>query len=411
MPAATLAPVTARRSLLAVAVAVAVAAAAGLLTPGAARADFTTTTFIASGVALTADDGGNAIVLDAGGGVLRHDQAGAGFASAVDFDSTTAGDQPIDATASILTVVGGAGDDLVVLRQSSGGMTFAGQGGTDRVLVEGSATEGDRLAVTPGPGGITVSRADLTPFAYDLIAERVTLHAGGGADTVTAAPGLAGRTRLEVDGGEGDDTIGGGDGDDVLLGGPGADVVTGGAGADLLDGAAGADRLLARDGEADLLICGPEVDGAQVDEPRVDAVAGCESVDAAAGPAEPAPDTTATPVRVRTGPVRTRRGVTRARLRVRCPASEPGGCAGRVTLTTAGAVRGAGIRAPAVLGSAAFALGRGAAGIVRVRLPRNVRRLAGGSGRLAVRARTDSRDGAGNVALTVARLTLRLAGR
>jgi len=38
-----------------------------------------------------------------------------------------------------------------------------------------------------------------------------------------------------------------------------------------------------------------------------------------------------------------------------------------------------------------------------------VRRLADRRGRLAVRARTESRDAAGNLALTVARLTLRLA--
>lgn len=390
----------------------AIAAVALLAAPPAAHADFTTTSYGAVGVVLTGDASADALVLSASGGMLRHDQAGdGGFASALDFDSTNVGDQPLAATAAV-TIRGGAGDDRIVLRQGAS-VTATGDEGEDRVEVESGGPEADQLTVSPGAadGHVTVARSNAPTFAYDIAAERVSLRPGPGNDVVTGTAGLAGRTRLDVDGGAGDDTVTGGDGDDLLFGGAGGDTVAGGAGSDLLDGGSGGDRLLARDGAADLVACGGDVDAAQVDEPRVDAASGCEAIDAAAGPASPAADTRATPATVRARRVTVRRGVPRARLAVACPVSERGGCAGRITLTTAKPVRGGRVRAPVVLGSARFRLSAGARTKLRVRLPRGASRLADRRRRIAVRARTETRDAAGNLALSAPRLTLRFPRR
>lgn len=74
-------------------------------------------------------------------------------------------------------------------------------------------------------------------------------------------------------------------GADRIYGLAGADVLDGGAGRDVLDGGAGDDRLLARDREADSVLCGPGRDRAVVD--TLDTVRRCEVV---LRPAAPPPD-------------------------------------------------------------------------------------------------------------------------
>jgi Ca2+-binding RTX toxin-like protein len=68
----------------------------------------------------------------------------------------------------------------------------------------------------------------------------------------------------------------GGKGNDVLSGGPGNDVLDGGTGLDRLYGGPGNDTLRARDGQRDVVDCGPGRDAATVD--RLDRVSGCEIV-------------------------------------------------------------------------------------------------------------------------------------
>lgn len=79
------------------------------------------------------------------------------------------------------------------------------------------------------------------------------IYGGGGGD------GLIG--------GSGKDTISGGDGNDVLVGGPDKDRLLGGA---------GDDHIYARDGERDVVKCGPGRDTAIVDDE--DRVKGCERI-------------------------------------------------------------------------------------------------------------------------------------
>jgi hypothetical protein len=73
---------------------------------------------------------------------------------------------------------------------------------------------------------------------------RMSVQAGDGADTVTAAC-----ANDVLDGGAGDDGLDGGAGDDSLTGGAGEDGLTGGAGADGLTGGTGDDSLHAAAGD------------------------------------------------------------------------------------------------------------------------------------------------------------------
>jgi hemolysin type calcium-binding protein len=77
-------------------------------------------------------------------------------------------------------------------------------------------------------------------------------------------------------GGPGRDRLSGGDDDDGLYGGAGNDRLSGGDDNDRLYGNAGNDVILARDGERDVVRCGPGRDQAVVDQK--DSVSGCEVV-------------------------------------------------------------------------------------------------------------------------------------
>jgi Ca2+-binding RTX toxin-like protein len=113
---------------------------------------------------------------------------------------------------------------------------------------------------------------------------------GGDADIVWAGPGddvvrtgqsgdviYGGPGADRIEGNQWKDTLFGGAGNDVLRGGPLHDRLHGGPGRDRLFGGQHADVLLARDGEADEVSCGPGQDSAVGD--ALDRVAGdCETV-------------------------------------------------------------------------------------------------------------------------------------
>lgn len=73
---------------------------------------------------------------------------------------------------------------------------------------------------------------------------------------------------------EGADVLRAGSGDDVVIGGSGRDVLHGGPGSDRLFGSGGDDSVYARDGQADVVDCGPGRDRAVVD--RADVSSDCE---------------------------------------------------------------------------------------------------------------------------------------
>ncbi|HEX2125422.1 MAG TPA: calcium-binding protein [Thermoleophilaceae bacterium] len=144
-------------------------------------------------------------------------------------DRLTGDDNPLNTR----DVVGGdAGDDTMIWNGGDDDDVNEGGDGNDTVEVNGanlpeaftvkpSATQAgrvvfDRLA-TPGPG----------PFNIDIgTSERLDLNANGGDDTVTADAGFS-ALRLDVDGGDGNDSLDGGDAADRLSGDAGNDRLVG----------------------------------------------------------------------------------------------------------------------------------------------------------------------------------------
>ena len=148
-------------------------------------------------------------------------------------------------------------------------------------------------AVAPGPATITATATsdresdaadNSATIAVDVAASSVppaitpavqhvshTFSGGAGNDRIAGTPGAD-----VVYGRGGNDSLSGGRGNDVLLGGPGADLLDGGAGLDRLYGGSGNDILKARDGQRDVVDCGPGRDRAYID--RRDRVSGCETI-------------------------------------------------------------------------------------------------------------------------------------
>jgi Ca2+-binding RTX toxin-like protein len=113
-----------------------------------------------------------------------------------------------------------------------------------------------------------------------LLAALLVLAAPAAARTITGTAGPDVLRGTDDDdlliGRGGNDSLYGRDDDDRLYGGAGNDLLAGGDDDDRLYGGPGNDRLLARDGERDLVDCGPGRDRAIVD--RSDRVVACESV-------------------------------------------------------------------------------------------------------------------------------------
>ncbi|MEC7556086.1 MAG: choice-of-anchor Q domain-containing protein [Planctomycetota bacterium] len=100
------------------------------------------------------------------------------------------------------------------------------------------------LVIDAGPGDNTVT---LDPMDSTL-SSSIQIDGGDGDDTILAATTFS--AELHIVGGDGDDVLRGGAGDDLVEGGVGNDSPSGGGGADTLDGGVGAD-MLAETADAD----------------------------------------------------------------------------------------------------------------------------------------------------------------
>lgn len=303
------------------------------------------------------------------------------------------------------TMAGGAGDDTLVWNDGDGSDTMNGDDGDDAVEVNGSVTAGDAFTLAVNGARAKFDRTNLVPFTLD-IGSTETLQVNGrtGDDTFSAAAGTDSVIgALLLAGGSGNDTLAGGASEDVVAGGSGNDTLDGGGGADAVRGGPGDDVLALRDGAPDLGTCDGGNDRATADAVGIDATTGCETLDQPAGP-----DVQATAVTILTRTAKASRG-RRASVRVRlsCPATETGGCIGRLTLRTAKAVRLGRLRAQVVLGSRAFNLRGGQSARVRVRLATGYKRLAKRK-RIAARSLVSSRDASGNRAESSRRLTIKV---
>ena len=121
--------------------------------------------------------------------------------------------------------------------------------GLDGVAIDMGAGD-DKVTLLPGSkiyGEIRLGAGDdvLTAAGVD---DDLNIDAGEGNDSVTGGRGddliRGGAGDDTLDGGAGDDVLNGGDGQDRLIGGAGDDVLAGGAGDDTLQGGEGNDTLL-----------------------------------------------------------------------------------------------------------------------------------------------------------------------
>ncbi len=288
-------------------------AVAALALPAGASAAYSGTVAGATAT-LTGDDAGDALVIGVTGATLSHNLTAGGFASAIDFDSATAGDQtlPSDGTASIVVAAGGgddtvtaagvtaaqiaaftadggpgndvitgtgdadalrggdgndrvvgflggddmeggAGNDVLVWNNGDGSDVMDGDAGNDEVEVNGAATAGDAFTIAAAGARTRFDRTNLIPFTLDVSAERMTVNGLGGGDTIAGGAGLAPLVLLTLDGGVGADSIGGGDGADLIRGGEENDTLAGGGGDDRVAGDRGDDTMSGGPGDDTLV--------------------------------------------------------------------------------------------------------------------------------------------------------------
>lgn len=194
----------------------------------------------ALGIALDLDGGeGNDLVIGGDGGDLI--RGGAGNDTALG----KGGDDTVD---------GGEGNDLLIWNDGDGNDLLDGGDGTDIVQVNFFAGDADSILLTSNRDRVKLESTNGARVTLDIgTAETIDINLLGGNDRFTAGGGgLAALTALEIDGGEGADTITGGDGGDRIDGGFDDDILRGRAGADELIGNRGND-LVFGEGDDDLM--------------------------------------------------------------------------------------------------------------------------------------------------------------
>jgi hypothetical protein len=125
-----------------------------------------------------------------------------------------------------------------------------------RIVIDAGAGN-DNVSVTrTATGGVTVNVNGAERTFTGADANRLTIRAGDGNDTINVSPDVTVRLTLEggdgndtIRGGGGNDTIRGGNGDDTIEAAGGNDTVYGGAGRDYLNGSLGNDRLYGGTGD------------------------------------------------------------------------------------------------------------------------------------------------------------------
>jgi hypothetical protein len=138
-----------------------------------------------------------------------------------------------------------------------------------------TTTTAPTTTATPTPTTTTTTTTPTAPVSPATVPTKkiAALTFSGNAK----ANHLTGTARNDVMYGlGGNDVLRGANGNDVLFGGVGSDVLYGGTGRDRLYGGPGNDTLWARDGQRDVVDCGPGRDIAHVD--RIDRISGCERI-------------------------------------------------------------------------------------------------------------------------------------
>src|SRR3954447_12578662 len=212
-----------------------------------------------------------------------------------------------------ITITGDDGPNVISVDSVGDYIMYEDKSGPNIVAGAGCFQENPSL-INCGQGGFGLTAAITLGGGDDTYDDRlprtdwpvVDLDAGDGNDTINGSYGKdplrggAGNDTLRGIGG--DDQIDGGPGDDTIHGGADNDTVTGGPGRDSINGdgdysgttLGGNDTIQARDGEIDQVACGYGADSAVLDaNDVVDLVTDCENVDRPA--ADPGPGGGPTP--------------------------------------------------------------------------------------------------------------------
>ena len=146
------------------------------------------------------------------------------------------------------------------------------------------ATLADDITITQTSTGYTISRANnlaittfsCTPNSVSQVTcplvQSISIDLGAGNDVLRTTDVS---TPLAIAGGSGVDTLNGGAGNDILAGNEDGDTLNGAGGVDEYFGETGADTIFSRDGLAERIACGADVD--RVDNDFIDIIAECET--------------------------------------------------------------------------------------------------------------------------------------
>jgi len=157
----------------------------------------------------------------------------------------------------------GAGTDSFVWAPGDGDDTVSGGGGQDTLIFLGSDDDELMTATTKGANGTHQFFRDLGDITIDSTrVELIDARALGGDDDVDGSDQTDPLVRLDIAGGDGDDTLTGGAGNDTLRGGNGDDLVVGGLGNDVGALGAGRDTFVWEPGDGDDTVNG----GTEADE-------------------------------------------------------------------------------------------------------------------------------------------------
>jgi Ca2+-binding RTX toxin-like protein len=239
------------------------------------------------------------------------------------------------------------------------------------------------------------------------------VEGGAGADRITGGGALGGETLRggagddEINGLGGNDQLFGDEGADALIGGQDGDTITGGPGLDNVQGddtlnaLSGNDTIHIEDGERDVAGCGFGADTVFVDALDLLPAQDCESVNGPRPGAAPPPSGGGGPAGggaasakvslAKPGKLSARKR--RLAVRVSCPASANGRCAGRVTFRVRFTERRK--KRSLSLGSASFTLQPGASRTVGRKLSKKVVRRLRRATKRRLTVRATSRDAAG----------------
>ena len=202
--------------------------------------------------------------------------------TAVEFPALTAtallGGDGVDAIVGSFTtdiVTGGRGDDSISLGTGDDSNVWnngdntdivIGADGNDRQIVNGAAV-GDVFTVIAGtaPVAVRFDRSNLIPFGIDLTTvETLEINGLVGDDSVTAGTLAAGLIALEINGGDGNDTIVGSSGIDRITGGIGNDSVDANPGDDSIDLGTGDDSNVWNNGDNTDIVIGADGNDRQI---------------------------------------------------------------------------------------------------------------------------------------------------